>query len=128
VVEATLKPGSARSCGFRIRTGEAEFTEVGYDNKPGAIYVDRRKSGNVDFHPAFAGRHEAPVRVIDGEVKLQIIVDRSSVEVFINDGEAVISDRIFPTGQSATIEAFVGDDSAKVTDAALWLLKSIWQK
>jgi fructan beta-fructosidase len=128
VIETTLKPGTARSCGLRIRTGDDEFTEVGYDRVPGAVYVDRRKSGNVDFHQAFAGRHEAPARVLNETVRLKIIVDRSSIEVFINDGEAVISDRIFPTGRESVIEVFAGDDSAQVTDTALHRLESIWRK
>ncbi len=128
VIEATLKPGKARSCGFRIRTGDEEFTEFGYDRESSAVYVDRRKSGNVDFHEAFAGRHEAPTRVIDGEVKLHVIVDRSSIEVFINDGEAVISDRIFPSTQRPVVEVFVGDETAAITDAKLHQLQSVWRK
>jgi fructan beta-fructosidase len=127
ILETTLQPGSARSCGIRIRTGEDEYTEVGYDREPGVVYVDRRKSGNVDFHPAFAGRHDAPVQLIDGAAKLSIIVDRSTIEVFINDGEAVISDRIFPTSQTAVIEAFAGDISAKLRNTTLQQLKSIWK-
>ncbi|QDV85066.1 glycoside hydrolase family 32 protein [Planctomycetes bacterium TBK1r] len=125
-LETTLKPGTARSVGLRIRTGDDEFTEVGYDREPGAVYVDRRKSGNVAFHQAFAGRHEAPARVLDGEVSLRLLVDRSSIEVFINDGEAVISDRIFPSGQKPTIEVFAGDESAQVTATTLHVLDSIW--
>ncbi len=119
---------AARSCGFRIRTGEDELTEVGYDREPGVVYVDRRKSGIVDFHKAFAGRHEAPARLIDGKITLQIIVDRSSIEVFAGDGEAVISDRIFPTANQPMIEVFAGDESARVTDTTLQQLKSIWRK
>ncbi|QEG00387.1 Levanase precursor [Stieleria maiorica] len=125
-LETTLKPGTARSVGFRIRTGSDEFTEVGYDREPGVVYVDRRKSGNVAFHQAFAGRHEAPVRVVDGAVTIQVLVDRSAIEVFINDGEAVISDRIFPTSRRPTIEVFAGDRSAEVTGTTLHVLKSIW--
>ena len=128
VLETTLKPAAARSCGIRIRTGDDEFTEVGYDREPGVVYVDRRKSGNVDFHQAFAGRHEAPTRLIDGEATLQIIVDRSSIEVFINDGEEVISDRIFPSSQQPVIEVFTGDTSARVTGTKLRQLESIWRK
>lgn len=128
VLATTLRPGTARSAGFRIRTSENEFTEIGYDRNPGAIYVDRRNSGNVNFHKSFAGRHEAPIRVINGEVKLEIIVDRSSVEVFINDGESVISDRIFPSSNEPFIEVFAGDADAEFADTALYPLKSIWQK
>ena len=127
ILEATLIPGTARSCGFRIRTAEDEFTEVGFDRDHTAVYVDRRNSGNVDFHKAFAGRHEAPTRLIDGSVTLQLILDRSSIEVFINDGEAVISDRIFPTDKQAIVEVFAGDGSAKILNATLHQLGSIWR-
>lgn len=126
-LEAELQPGTARSLGFRIRTDLDEYTEIGYDRTIPGIYVDRRKSGNVGFHPAFAGRHQAPARLVNGAVKLRIFVDRSSVEVFINDGEAVISDRIFPTCDQPVVEAFTGDASAKIKNVRLSPLRSVWQ-
>lgn len=126
-LEATITPATARSVGFRIRTGEDEFTEVVYDRHYSGVYVDRSKSGIVGFHDAFAGRHTAPARTIDGEVTLRIIVDRSTIEVFINGGEAVISDRIFPTSNSPSIEVFAGDDSAKISSLMLHKLRSIWR-
>lgn len=126
-LHTTLQPNAARSVGLRIRTGDDEYTEVGYDKKHLAVYVDRSKSGDVTFHHAFAGRHEAPARLVNGEVALKILVDRSSIEVFVNDGEAVITDRIFPTSRQAAIEVFAGDDSAKVTATTLYPLKSVWR-
>ncbi|QDV24371.1 glycoside hydrolase family 32 protein [Aureliella helgolandensis] len=125
-LEMTLEPGESRSCGVRIRTGEGEFIEVGYDREPGVVYVDRTHSGNVDFHPGFAGRHAAPTRLQDGTVTLRVVVDRSTIEVFINDGEAVISDRVFPTSQQAVLEVFGGGPTAKISKMQLWPLKSIW--
>lgn len=122
-IETVLQPGSSKSVGLRIRSGDQEFTEVGYDQKHHVVYVDRSRSGNVGFHPSFAGRHEAPARVIDGQISLQILVDRSSIEVFINDGESVISDRIFPTSNRPTIEVFAGDGSGKVSDMTVYRLK-----
>lgn len=127
-LEATIKPGTARSVGFRIRTGEHEYTEVAYDRHFSGVYVDRTKSGIVDFHDAFAGRHIAPARTINGELALRIFVDRSTIEVFINGGEAVISDRIFPTSNSAVIEVFAGNDSATIKSLKLHQLKSAWPR
>jgi hypothetical protein len=95
--------------GFRIRTGDDEFTEVAYDRNFVAVYVDRTKSGDVLFHSAFAGRHHAPARLIDGEVSLHIIVDRSTNEGSVDDCEAGISDKIFPCGREAVIEVLAGD-------------------
>ena len=126
VLETTLEPGTERSVGYRIITGNNEFLELGYDREGGVVYVDRRQSGNTTFHPAFSGRHEAPARLIKDKVQLQVIVDRSTVEVFINDGEAVISDRFFPTGQDVAIQVFSGGPSAKITNSKIWPLKSIW--
>ncbi len=126
-LDVTLKPGQARSCGLRIRTGPDEYTEVGYDRQHSAVYVDRRKSGLSNFHPTFSARHEAPARLINGEVALQLFVDRSSIETFINNGEAVITDCIFPTKSQPVIEAFTGDNTA-VVKATLHSLKSAWQK
>ena len=125
-LEATLKPNEAQSLGFRIRTKPDEFTEVGYDRHLNGVYVDRTKSGNVSFHPAFAGRHVAPARLIEDSVRLRLYVDRSSIEVFINDGEAVISDRIFPTGTDPVVTAFAGHESAEISDVTLHALRSIW--
>ena len=125
-IEATFEPGVARSIGFRIRTGEEEYTEVAYDRNLRGVYVDRTKSGNVSFHDAFAGRHIAPARLIDGQVSVRIFVDRSSIEVFINDGETVISDRIFPSGSRPSIEVFARDNSAEFVAAKLHVLQSIW--
>ena len=51
VLETTLKPGTAGSVGIRVRTDDDEFTEVGYDREPGAVYVDRRKSGQCRIPP-----------------------------------------------------------------------------
>lgn len=127
-LEATLQPGIERSAGFRIRTAKDEFLEVGYDRHFAGVYVDRNKSGNVSFHDSFAGRHTAPARLIDGSIELRIIVDRSTIEVFINDGESVISDRFFPTTRQPVIEAFVGGPSAQIVDVILHRQKSVWNR
>jgi len=55
---------------------------------------------------------------------LRVLVDRSSVEVFVNDGEAVITDRIFPSSRQPVIEAFTGSADARVS-TTLSMLESI---
>ncbi len=51
-----LLPGHTTECGIRLLKGTAEETIVGYDRIRKQVFVDRRRSGNVSFHPAFAGR------------------------------------------------------------------------
>lgn len=127
ILETTLVPGTAQSCGLRIQTGPDEFLEVGYDNKNQHIYVDRTESGEVNFHPSFAGRHKAPTQVINGEIKLTMIIDRSSIELFINDGESVISDRFFPRSANPVVKIFASNNTASLKDTRIQQLNSIWQ-
>ena len=61
-----------------------------------SVYFDRRKAGDVSFNDRFPSIEKAPARLIDGKVKLDVYFDEAIVEVFINDGEAVITDLVFP--------------------------------
>jgi len=106
LIRVELAPGDAERVGVRVRVGEGERTVVGYDVLTGALYVDRRESGRNDFHPDFAAVHSAPLALRDGRISLTVLVDRASVEVFGNDGEASITDQIFPRIDSTGVELF----------------------
>ncbi len=77
-----------------IHTGADERTMIGYSGE--RIFVDRTRSGITDFHPKFAARHEAPVRVVDGRLSIRFFLDRSSLEVFAAKGETSMTYQIFP--------------------------------
>ncbi len=106
---------------FRLQSGSSE-TLIGYEN--GQMFIDRTKSDNVDFDPQFTGRHEVSLQSQQGKIKLHVFVDRSSVEVFGNDGAAVLTDRIFPNSSTQNIEL---RGAGKCLALNIWQLKSIWK-
>ena len=59
--------------------------------------MDRTRSGQTGFHPAFPARHEAPLRIADGHCTVRLLVDTSSLEVFAQNGETALTELIFPT-------------------------------
>lgn len=69
---------------------------IGYDEKEEVVYLDRRNVGNTTFNKNFPSIEKAPARLIDGKVQLNIYVDQSIIEIYINAGEAVITDQVFP--------------------------------
>lgn len=117
---------TASELGFRLRKGKDEETIVGYDVKSKSMFVDRTDSGEVDFHPAFAGRHFAPLPIEEGSIELRIFVDTSSIEVFGNRGYSVITDRIFPSPESQEIELYSRGGSAWLKSLRFWHLNSTW--
>jgi fructan beta-fructosidase len=127
-IMAEIDLGSAAEFGFKVRKGEKEETLVGVDAKESKLFVDRTRSGNVGFSDKFAGRHAGPLSMVRGKnVKLRIFVDRSSVEVFANDGETVITDGIFPARTSDGLEVYSQGGEARVVKMEIWNLNSAWR-
>jgi fructan beta-fructosidase len=113
----------AKEIGLRVRTGDSQQTLVGFDALKQKMFVDRIRSGR-NFHDAFPARHEAPVESV---LAMRVLVDRSSVEVFGDDGLAVISDVIFPDAGSTGVELYVNGGRAVVREFRAWKLKSAWR-
>jgi fructan beta-fructosidase len=120
-------PSGSTEFGFRVRGHGAHYTTVGYEPGTATLYVDRNKSGITSFSPSFPGRHEAPLSMVQGSVKLHLFVDWSSVEVFGNDGEAVVTDLIFPVAESTGLEFYAHGGAVTVRSLDVYPIASIWQ-
>jgi fructan beta-fructosidase len=125
-LKAELEPGSAEEIGFRLRKGKDAETLVGINTATHEIFVDRTRSGEVAFSKDFSGRHAATLENTS-RVKLHVFVDRSSVEVFANDGERVLSERIYPPAGSDGIELYSKGEGGKIVSLTLWDLDSVWK-
>jgi levanase len=69
----------------------------------------------------------APLTASDGEIRLRILVDWSSVEVFTADGHRVITDQIFPSSTSEGVELFAEGGKVMVDSLTIRQMRSIWQ-
>ncbi len=70
-------------------------TVIGYDKKSNQYYIDRTKSGKIDFDPGFGKRSYAP-RLSTGPINMTLIVDISSVELFADEGLTEMTGIFFP--------------------------------
>ncbi len=124
-----LEAGTAAEFGLRVLKGEREETVIVFDAKANTLSVDRTRSGNVNFHPAFAGRHTGPLRLdAQRRIRLHVLVDACSVEVFGNDGEMVVTDLVFPQPESRGVELFATGGTCRVISCEVYTLKSIWHR
>lgn len=95
-LEMEIDTRSGEEVCISLKASEQSETVIGYDPKRQWLYIDRSKCGATDFHPAFPCQHGAQLISQSGIVKLHIWLDRSSVEVFANEGAIVLTDQIFP--------------------------------
>jgi levanase len=95
-----------------VRKGTGEGTRIGWSD--GKLYVDRTAAGEDAFSPAFPRTQRVKVPLIDGRMRLRILVDRSSVEVFTRDGRVAITNLIYPDLSSDRIAAYAEGGTADV--------------
>jgi len=115
-IELTIDPGSAREVGLVVREGESQGTRIGINIDRAQLFVDRRHSGESDFHQDFASVDTAPLRAINGRYQLTIFVDHCSVEVFARDGLVTMTELVFPSPLSTGLSLYASGGSATFHD------------
>jgi fructan beta-fructosidase len=124
VLEVT--PGDWSETGVRLSNTAGEDVIVGVTRSPLEVFVDRRNSRRTPFHAAYPGRHAGPIGWRNDAITLRILFDRSVVEVFANDGETVVTDRVFPTQPLDKLELLPRDGTRPA--ARMWTLGSVWNR
>ena len=101
--------GSLESFTVYFAQDDSHSVSVRYEVRKGTVCLDRTDSG---FRYNIVNRREAPVRDQGGEIRLRILLDRFSAEIFINDGEQVMSACVY-TPQEADGISFGAEGSGR---------------
>ncbi len=89
---------------------ERFHTELSFRPHESVLKIDRKFSGS---RRAIIHQRRSQVSSANGELKLRIILDRFSVEVFVNDGEQVITATLYTPQEAAGI-SFMADGQAQI--------------
>lgn len=73
-----------------------EELKIGYNAIERCFFIDRSKSGNTSFHYEFSELIKAKRIAIDKKIDLKIIIDKTSIELFADDGLTVLTAIYFP--------------------------------
>ncbi|WP_332694439.1 glycoside hydrolase family 32 protein [Halalkalibacter lacteus] len=125
IIDFNIKETEATVFGIHLRCSEdgTEKTEILLDLEKKEIVMDREHSGCGE-----KGISKAPLtETDDGTVNLRIFMDATSVEVFVNDGEKVITNRIFPDADSTQFKLFTNGGKVSINRIESWKLDSVWK-
>lgn len=98
---------------------------IGYDKSKNAYYIDRTKSGVIDFNPEFAKTIFAPRLTGDHESQVELVIDASSIELFADKGLSVMTCLFFPHKPYNHL-IFTNNKGLLFEKTTLLPLKSIW--
>ncbi|MDR6905720.1 levanbiose-producing levanase [Agromyces sp. 3263] len=96
---------------FRVKEGDGSFAAVGVDFATGTAFVARDADAAAAAMPdAYRAVRTTPAPLRDGVVTLDLVVDASSVEVFVNGGESTMSSLVFgaPGANGLSVESVDG--------------------
>src|SRR5208337_2991760 len=105
-IQLIVEPGSAREVGLTIRG-----TPIRYDVKAKRL--------------SCLGT-SAPVDLSQGVLRLRVLVDRSTIEVFAADGRVNMAYGFLPSEDNKTVAASAEGGEATVRSLEAWQLKSVW--
>lgn len=111
-VRVEIDPLDAAEVGLRVRGEEIRY--VVKDAKLTCCKSDDGRKG------------EAPVELQNHRLKLQVLVDRVSLETFAQDGKATISAKFMPKDKAAPLELYALGGKAKVVAMTVYELNSAW--
>ena len=106
-VEAEIELAEAKSVTFDVRGQKVEYS-----------VAEKRLTA--------LGR-AAPLEPVAGRIKLRILIDRTSVEVFANDGRVQLASCFLPSAENKGLALSATGGTAKVKSLSVWELKSSWE-
>ena len=106
-LELTLRPGDTediyKKFAVRFAQNEQYHTAVSFRPYESVLKIDRKFSGS---RRAIIHQRRSKVNSRNGEIKLRLILDRYSAEIFVNDGEHVLTATIYTDIEADGISFF----------------------
>ena len=126
-LDVKLNTGQASRVDLVFSNAQNQRTIFRINHTEHRYEVDRTASGAIDFSPKFASVQTAPIVGQSAHIAVRAILDRSSVEIFINDGETVFTTIVFPSTpyDKITLES---DKDIEIEGSTVYSLQSIWNE
>ena len=119
---AAFELGTATEFGIKVLASEDCETVVAYNAQNQRLSLNRERSGQVEFHAAFAGCYAAALTPVENRITIRILLDYHSVEVFGNEGDVSLSALVFPLPGSDGMDVFAVDGDVTLVSLAVYPL------
>lgn len=106
-LELCFVPGSESSVfGFNLTNSKGEIVTYTFDMAAGQMLTDRSKCGLQDAFPKSAACPVVAPLEKKESYKVELFIDRMTSEMFVGDGDLVMTNCLFPTEYLNTLEVF----------------------
>ena len=82
---------------------------------------------NVQKQELSCQKKTAPLKPADGKIRLELLVDRTSIEIFGNDGKIYMPMGIILVDNSKSLEIFTKGGNTEVKSLEVYELNPVWR-
>jgi fructan beta-fructosidase len=126
-VKMNVSLESAEELIIEILNSGNQQIKLGYNPGNGVLYLDRTKAGKNDFDTTFAATiHKLEIERKLERVNLELLMDKSSVEFYFDDGAYVMTDLVFPEEPYNSLRISVKSGQAMLHSLDIYSLKPVW--
>ena len=112
--------------GIVLSNDQGERMLMGFDPRNNQVYVDRTGSGKDNFSASFPGIHTAPWQLEGEQVRVDLFIDHSSVELFVDDGKVVMTEICFPDTGYNQVSLFSENGVTHLKEGVVYGLEPAW--
>lgn len=107
---------------------EGQVLSLSLDKEEKTMSLDRSQSGHVGFEDRFKNDQEMSWTPLAGENEVNIYMDASSIEVFVNGGQSVLTAQFFPLMPYQTLTfSQPGTTEVSLENFEIRPIPSIWR-
>ena len=112
--------------GLELSNALGERYRLGFDSASNTYFSDRSEAGDHTFSDQFARVHRAPREQHGGPIRLRLVLDVASVELFADDGLTVLTDTFFPSQPFDRITLYSEGGATELSEISLTGLRRVW--
>ncbi len=119
---------SARDLTLRFENDAGEHLLLELDAGQKLMMLNRSQSGLTDFQESFGTVQQMPIdNLPEGDVEVRILLDTSSVEVFLNEGQYVMTAQLFPIqAYSELVVTNTGTEKVRIPEFRIGGIIGAW--
>jgi fructan beta-fructosidase len=117
----------SKDLGIELSNAKGQKLLIGYEPAARQFYIDRSQSGKVDFSQEFPKKQTAPRISSGNRLKLHVLIDVASVEVFADEGETVMTSIFFPDENYDRLKLYTREGTVQLAGGKITRIRSIWE-
>jgi fructan beta-fructosidase len=126
VVELEIKNINAETIKIEIFNETNEKVIIGYNLKNNNFFIDNTANGWNNDKKEFAKISYGPHKLNNENLKIKLIIDKASVELFAQDGALVMTNQFFPKTDFNKIKIVSENGKAEIINGKINILNSIF--